>query len=286
MKRIAVALLGCIILQLAATVARAAEPWKTLPPTPQLPSGTVSHYATLNGARIWYAQWGNTRQRTPVLLLHGGYANSNYFGYLIPFLVEHGYRVIAMDSRGHGRSARTNAPYSYELMASDVVGLLDTLAIKRVDLVGWSDGAIIGYELAIHFPGRLARLYAFGGTSELSGLTDTWSSNPVFKAYLRRVAVEYRDFSPTPDEWDSFNAALSRMWDTQPTITAAQLHSITVPTTIADGQYDEANRPEQIRYIAATIPGATLVILPNVSHFAMLQDPAEFNAAVLAFLQH
>ena len=65
---------------------------------------------------------------------------------------------------------------------------------------------------------------------------------------------------------------------------SAQLHSFTVPTTIADGEYDEGIRPEHDRYLAATIPGAKLVILPKLSHFAMLQDPKAFNEGVLDFL--
>jgi pimeloyl-ACP methyl ester carboxylesterase len=64
------------------------------------------------------------------------------------------------------------------------------------------------------------------------------------------------------------------------------LRTIHIPTTIADGQYDEGIKPEHNRYLAATIPGARLVILPNVSHFAMLQNPSVFNAAVLHFLSN
>jgi len=92
---------------------------------------------------------------------------------------------------------------------------------------------------------------------------------------------EYRSLSPTPDRWDAFNANANKMWETLPAFAAAQLRSIRVPTTIADGEYDEGIKPEHIRYLAATIPRAKLVILPNVSHFAMLQNPAAFNGAVL-----
>jgi pimeloyl-ACP methyl ester carboxylesterase len=256
-----------------------------LPPTPALPEKTVSRYALIGRVRIWYAEWNEKAAGIPVLLLHGGYANSNYFGYLIPFLVHHGYHVIAMDSRGHGRSTRPDAPLTYHLMAEDVVALLDTLKIEKVSLVGWSDGGCIGYDLALNYPTRLARLFAFGADADVSGLKDDTDKSPVFAAYLKRVQAEYRELSPTPDGWGTFNAAVEKMWETLPAFTAAQLHSFTVPTTIADGEYDEGIRPEHDRYLAATIPGAKLVILPNVSHFAMLQNPAMFNAAVLEFLR-
>ncbi len=272
------------LLYAAALFAGAAPGWQTLPPTPQLPHGTVGHGLQLDGARIWYAEWGGRSKGAPVLLLHGGFGNSNYFGGLIPVLIEHGYRVVAMDSRGHGRSTRTDAPYSYHRMAEDVIGLLDALKMQRVSVVGWSDGGIIGLDLALNHPDRLDRLFAFGANADLSGARDDVDKNPVFAAYLQRVQGEYRGLSPTPDQWDSFSAAMLKMWETQPSFTAAQLRSIIVPTTIADGEYDEAVRREHTEYMAATIPRARLVILPNVSHFAMLQSTAEFDSAVLAFL--
>lgn len=175
------------LLLFVAFGARAAEPWEVLPPTPNLPAHTVGQHATVNGAKIWYAEWGAGRPGTPVLLLHGGYGNSNYFGNLIPVLVQHGYHVIAMDSRGHGRSARTNEPITYHLMASDVMALLDALKVPKVSLVGWSDGGCIGYDLAINNPSRLARLFAFGADADVSGLKDGFDKSPVFAAYLARV---------------------------------------------------------------------------------------------------
>jgi len=277
-----------LLLSLAA--ARAAEVWQTLPPMPSLPQGTVGRHAEINGARLWYAEWGSGRSRPgsdspPVLLLHGGFANSSYFGNLIPVLVAHGYRVVAMDSPGHGRSTRPERPLTYHMMAEDVIGLLDRLKISKVDLVGWSDGGIIGFDIALNHPERLSGVFAFGANADVSGLNDGVEKTPVFGAYLARTPQEYQQLSPTPDRWDAFSAAVNKMWETLPAYTAEQLRAIRVPVTIADGEYDEAIKQSHDRYLAATIPGARLVILPNVSHFAMLQNPPEFNAAVLEFLK-
>ena len=273
-----------VVLLLAASPAGAAEPWKVLPPTPPLAAHAHEAHANVNGVRLWYAQWNEQAGGVPVLLLHGGYANSNYFGHLVPALVKHGFRVIAMDSRGHGRSTRSDAPYTYHLMAEDVIALLDTLHVERVSLVGWSDGGCIGYDLALNHPKRLARLFAFGADADVSGLKDGFDKDPVFAAYLERVRDEYRTLSPTPNDWAAFDAAVNKMWETLPAFTAAQLKTFSTPTTIADGEHDEGIRPEHNRYLASTIPNARLVILLNVSHFAMLQNPAEFNGAVLDFL--
>lgn len=261
------------------------EPWQTLPPLPALPAGTVGRHAEIGGARLWFAEWGPASAGTPVLLLHGGFGNSNYFGRLIPVLVAHGYRVIAMDSRGHGRSTRSDAPLTYDLMAQDVVGLLDHLKIPRVYLVGWSDGGIIGLDLAIAHPGRLAALFAFGANADVSGLKEGAEKTPVFGAYLARTPQEYLALSPTPRDWDAFRAAVNKMWETLPAFTRSELASIKVPTTIADGEFDEAIKRTHDEYMAEAIPGARLVILPHVSHFAMLEDPRAFNTAVLSFLR-
>jgi pimeloyl-ACP methyl ester carboxylesterase len=273
-----------VLVCAAAFAVHAAQVWETLPPMPRLPPGTVGRHLEIQGARIWYAEWGKKSSRPPVLLLHGGFGNSNYFGHLIPVLVAHGYRVIAMDSRGHGRSTRDDAPMSYHLMAGDVIGLLDHLGVPRVYLVGWSDGGCTGFDLALNHPDRLAGLFAFGANADVSGDREGFDKTPVFAAYLKRTPEEYRKLSPTPGRWGEFSAAVGKMWDTLPAFTAAELRSIKVPTVIADGEYDEAIKQSHDRYMADTIPEARLEILPNVSHFAMLQNPAEFNAAVLDFL--
>jgi pimeloyl-ACP methyl ester carboxylesterase len=269
---------------LTSAAAAAPEPWQTLPPLPSLPAGTVGRHADIGGARIWLAEWGPQSGGVPVLLLHGGLGNSNYFGRLVPTLVAHGYRVIAMDSRGHGRSTRSDTPLTYDLMAQDVLGLLDQLKISKVYLVGWSDGGIIGLDLAMTHPDRLAGLFAFGANADVSGLKDGAEKTPVFAAYLKRTAEEYRALSPTPQQWNAFSAAVNKMWETLPAFTRSELASIKVPTTIADGEFDEAIKRPHDEYMAQAIPGAHLVILPRVSHFAMLQDPSAFNAAVLRFL--
>src|SRR5438046_7559024 len=124
-----------------ATGGAAGEPWQSLPPTPSLPTPAKSGYAPVNGIRMFYAVFG---QGLPVLLVHGGLGNSNYWGEVIPILVRNHYEVIVADSRGHGRSTRTAEPYSYELMASDVLALLDYLRLTKVNSVGWCDGAILG----------------------------------------------------------------------------------------------------------------------------------------------
>jgi pimeloyl-ACP methyl ester carboxylesterase len=273
-------LLFLIFAALAVTRPAGAEyPWLRLPPTPALPKPDASGILPINGVRVWYAEFGHG---APVILVHGGLANSDYWGLQVPVLAAH-YHVIVLDSRGHGRSTRNDAPIDYDLMASDVLALMDYLHIHQAALIGWSDGAIIGLDIAINHPDRLTRLFAFAANSDPSGVKDVGKS-PVFSAYIRRAEKEYALISPTPKQFNAFLANIEKMWATEPHFTDDQLRGIKVPTWIVDGDHDEAIKRENTDHIAATIPGAGELILPAVSHFAFLQDPAMFNESLQHFL--
>jgi pimeloyl-ACP methyl ester carboxylesterase len=263
-----------------APLARAESPWNVLPPTPSLPKAAHSGYAPVNGIKIWYAVFGHGQA---VILLHGGLANSNYWGNQVPALAKH-YQVIVMDSRGHGRSTRNEQPYGYDLMASDVVGLMDFLKIQKAAVVGWSDGAILGLDIAIHHPERLTKLFAFAANSDPSGVADI-SKSDVFNAYIARAAKEYEQLSATPTQYNAFLDQIGKMWATQPNFTEAQLRGITTPTWIVDADHDEAIKRENTEYMAKVIPNSGLLLQPEVSHFSFLQDPQQFTNDVLHFLQ-
>ena len=101
-------------------------------------------------------------------------------------------------------------------MAKDVIALLDELKIRNVTIVGWSDGGIIGLDIAIHHPERLAGLFAFAANADPSGVKSDVAGNPVFSAYLARAKVEYAQLSRTPDDWPSFDAAINKMGNHYP----------------------------------------------------------------------
>jgi pimeloyl-ACP methyl ester carboxylesterase len=278
----AAALVAGLALLGSSGAAHAAASWQSLPPTPALPERLGSGFAPVNGIRIFYAIFGEGRS---LLLLHGGLANSNYWGAVIPIFAAHHYKVIVADSRGHGRSTRTPQAYSYDLMADDVVALLDYLKIDRTDLVGWSDGGIIGLDIAMHHPRRLRRLFAYGANSDPSGLTPDIDKSATFNAFIERGRGEYRVLSATPDDYAGFLTQIQAMWAQQPNWTKQQLQHIDVRTAIADGAHDEAIQRAHTEYLARTIPHAKLVILDDASHFGMLQNPPEFASAVMTFLQ-
>jgi pimeloyl-ACP methyl ester carboxylesterase len=259
----------------------AADPiWLTLPPTPTLPRAPRSGVVSINDARIFFAQFG---EGPPVLLLHGGLASSSYWGHQVRELSKK-FSVTVMDTRGHGRSPVTSSAFSYVLFADDVARLLDILKISAVSIVGWSDGAITGLQLAISQPDRISKLFAFGANSSVSGLKKHGSKSPVFQAFAERCKAEYAITSPSPEKWSQLLHGLRPMWRTQPEFTKQMLASIKVPAAVSDGEYDELILREETERMAREIPSARLIILPDVSHFAMLQNPAQFTAVLTKFL--
>ena len=258
-----------------------AMPWLQFVPPPALPVPQRSGLAPVNGIHLWYAEFGTGK---PVIFLHGGLANANYWGHQVPVLARH-YRVVVMDSRGHGRSSHDDRTYGYDLMASDVLGLMDFLNVPRTAIVGWSDGAIIGLDIALHHSERLTKLFAFAANSDPSGVADI-AQSPVFNAYIARAEKEYQALSPTPDQYKSFFEQISKMWETEPHFSAEQLRGITVPTWIVDADHDEAIKRENTELMASEISNAGLLLQPQVSHFSFLQDPGQFTSDVLHFLEH
>jgi pimeloyl-ACP methyl ester carboxylesterase len=169
-------------------------------------------------------------------------------------------------------------------MASDVVALMDYLKIGKAALIGWSDGAIIGLDIAMQHPERLSKLFAFAANSDPSAVKDV-EHDPVFSAFISRARSEYEKLSPTPREYDAFLRQITKMWESEPHWTAADLAAIKVPTWIVDADHDEAIKRDNTLFMADSIPGSGLLIQPEVSHFSFLQDPQQFNADVLHFLE-
>jgi pimeloyl-ACP methyl ester carboxylesterase len=237
-------------------------------------------YVDNDGARIWYATYGSG---SPVILLHGGLGHSGNWGHQVPALVKSGYQTVLIDSRGHGRSTRDERPYTYELMASDVLAVMDTLNLEKAVLVGWSDGACTALILADKAPNRVRGVFFFACNMDPSG-TKEFEFTPIVERCFNRHVKDYKQLSATPDQFDEFSEAVGLMQRTQPNYSANDLAQISIPVAIAHSEHDEFIKREHAEYLARTIPNAEFIYLPGVSHFAPLQRPEQFNSAMLTFL--
>src|SRR5919199_5010387 len=121
---------------------------------------------------------GANRSSGPVIMLHGGLGHSGNWGYQVPALLDIGYQVVLMDSRGHGRSTRDSRPYSYELMGADVLAVMGATHLERAALVGWSYGACTALMLAMTAPTRVAGVFYFGCNMDPSGAKEVVDETP------------------------------------------------------------------------------------------------------------
>jgi pimeloyl-ACP methyl ester carboxylesterase len=249
-----------------------------------LPDPNDTGHIENDGARIWYAAYGPGTSEKAVILLHGGLGHGGNWGYQVPALTQHGYRTVLIDSRGHGHSTRDARPYTYELMASDVSAVMDTLRLQTAALVGWSDGACTALVLASKAPNRVAGVFFFACNMDPSG-TKEFEFTPIVQRCFNRHVKDYQALSATPGQFDEFSEAVGLMQRTQPNYSAQDLAQISVPVAIVHSEHDEFIQRGHAEYLARNIPDAEFIFLPGVSHFAPLQRPGQFNSAVLAFLR-
>ena len=269
-------------LLLATGSASAGDGWRSLSSPQPLPAPESTGNVDVNGASIHYSLYGSGNDDA-VLLLHGGLGAAEDFGGQIEALAEK-YKVIAIDSRGHGRSTDDDQLYGYHLMAGDVMGVMDSLGIEKAAVVGWSDGGNIGLDLAIHNPERLTKVFALGANYQTSGVRPSVFHDALIGEFVGAAAAQYAQISPTPDAFETFSGKVFEMWGSQPAFTEEQLAGIAVPFLIAAGVYEEAIDEAHTKRMAELIPGAQLLLIDNASHFAHWQQPEVVNEAILAFL--
>jgi len=238
-------------------------------------------YADVNGIRMYYEVKG----AGPVLvLLHGGGGNGEQFSRQVPAF-EKRFRLVVPDMCAQGRTTDREGPLTYHAMAEDVIALMDTLGVKRFDLMGWSDGGVTGLDLAIHHPDRLRRLVTFGANFSPDGLQAAdvaWNDTATAAAFGDGMREGWTRLSPQPDHYEVAMNKIIRMWKTEPRFTTAELGSIRARVLICAGEHDLI-RLEHTRALTAAIPGAAMWIVPGASHGAMLEKPAEVNARVIDF---
>lgn len=272
-----IAILLCI-----GVTAQATERWLSIPEASPMPETERNGTAPVNGIDMYYAVYG-PEDGTPVLLIHGGLAHGDIWGAQVTDLMAD-HQVIVADTRGHGRSTNDGSAYSYDLLAQDYLALLDYLEIPKAHLVGWSDGANIGFEISSGAPDRLISHFAHAGNVTLDGIDPSVESDEVFGLYVGRMARDYGRLSTTPDGFDAFLAGVVEMWSTEKPGGFEALAVVPVRTLVVQSEFDEAILMNHAQKIADTVPGASLVMLDDVSHFASFQAPDAYTVAIRAFL--
>jgi pimeloyl-ACP methyl ester carboxylesterase len=239
-------------------------------------------YADVNDIRVYYEIYG---EGEPLLLLHGNRGAIWTMGQQIPDLSKH-FKVIAVDSRGQGKSTDSDQEITYTLMASDMSELIDRLDLGSAHVVGWSDGGNIGLELALAHPEKVKKLVVFGAnyTHENwmappdSIVTDANDPRPLkttpwLKKYVEGMAKHSPDLSKK----------LADLMENHPNLTEEQLRQIDVPVLVVAGDHDVVNM-DQTMALFANLPHSQLFIVPGASHFVPVEQPELVNSEVVRFL--
>lgn len=209
-----------------------------------------------------------------LLLLHGNGENGSYFRHQMDFF-SRSYRVIAIDTRGHGRSPRGSAPFTLDQFADDLRAFMDEAALDSADLLGFSDGGNIALLFALRYPRRVRRLILNGANLNPKGVKPSVQLPITASYHLARMFAGRSQKAAK-------RAELLGLMVNEPAIDPGALRAVRAPTLVIAGTRDMI-RPDHTRLIAQSIPGAQLVFIGG-DHFIAAKEPEAFNLTVANFL--
>ena len=221
---------------------------------------------------LHYQEKGN---KEPFILLHGNGEDGSYFKNQIDYFSDR-YRVIALDTRGHGKSPRGTKPFTIEQFSCDLYDFMEGLEISHAVILGFSDGANIAMKFAMKYPNKVKALILNGGNLNPDGVKRA-TQIPIEIGYkiARRFASKSSDAKR--------NAEMLGLMVNDPNIELSELSKITVPTLIICGRNDMI-KESHTKEIAENIPNAKLSIIKG-NHFIANKKYVIFNKEVEDFLQ-
>jgi pimeloyl-ACP methyl ester carboxylesterase len=258
-------------------------------------------FAAVPGARLFYVDTGG--EGVPVVFLHAATGTTSAWQYQTPAFAAAGYRVIAYDRRGWGRTvAVANGPSG--TAADDLLALLDALKLDRVHLVATAGGGFVAFDFALSFPARLRSLVvadSIGGVRDREVLDlESRIRPPQFDALppeVRELGPMYR--AANPDGTRAWADIEKRSRPSQPRtstlqlayavpmrnqLTLSLLERIRTPTLLLSGGADMTAPPPLMKLLASRISNAEFLVVPNAGHSVYWEEPEVFNRSVLAFI--
>lgn len=239
---------------------------------PAPPNAVVVQKTHMIDIEHYYVEQGSG---FPLILLHGNGEDVSYFEHQMEPFSEH-FRVIAIDTRGHGKTPRGEAPFTIRQFADDLLSFMDAHGIEKAHILGFSDGGNIAMVFAMKYPERVERLILDGANLNTGGVK--WSIQIQIEFGYRMAKLFARK---DPDARKK--AELLGLMVNDPNVPQEELARIQAPTLVIAGTEDMI-KESHTRLIARSIPGAELVILPG-DHFVANKHPEAFNQAVLSFLR-
>lgn len=241
----------------------------------------AGRYQSVGDANLYYEVYGRGK---PVVLLHGGlYGYIGEYEYLIPKLAQT-HQVIAIATRGHGKSELGTKPFSREQLAEDAYRVIQAVTTDSVVVIGFSDGGITGYHLTARHSERVRKLVAIGAPRRPTDRTAAAPTNEIITA--ERLEKESPDFvrnrkqlMPQPERWSELLDQLNRMWHQPSFISDEALRSIRCPVLLLAGDQDVYFKTEQVVETYRLFPNGTLALIPGCHHVVMYCNfPAMWEA--------
>lgn len=234
----------------------------------------VGKYVKLRGFNMYYETYGSGE---PLLIIHGNGGSINNFVFQIPYFAK-SYKVILADSRSQGKSVDNADSLSYEMMADDLNGLLESLHLDSCNVIGWSDGGINGLLLAIRHPDKVKKLAVTGANL----VPDTTAVDP----FVYKWAIAFTNSLKKVVQTQKIKTErkLFHLLCYEPHITTGQLETIKCPVLVIGGDHDVL-LPKHTLLIASSIPKSYLWILPNSGHSTPVVYKDQFNQVVSDFFK-
>ncbi|MBS6644099.1 MAG: alpha/beta hydrolase [Clostridiaceae bacterium] len=226
------------------------------------------------GIELYYTECGNGE---PLVLLHGNGENCGYFKHQMEHFSRE-YHVIAIDTRGHGKSPRGTEPFTLKQFAKDLKAFLDEKKLGQVNLLGFSDGGNIALIFAIKYPSYVKRLILNGANLYPSGVKLRWRMEG-YREYLRLLTSAREEKS----RGEATKLELMRLMIKEPHIKTSVLFELKMPVLVIAGTNDMIRTSHTKRIAGATLRGKLALI--EGDHFIAAKNPAVFNAAVENFLK-
>lgn len=220
---------------------------------------------------LYYEESGNG---FPLILLHGNGEDHTYFEKQVSFFSD-SYRVIALDTRGHGKSPRGDGEFTLSRFADDLYEFMKLMGIEKAHILGFSDGANIAVIFALRHPEMIEKLILNGGNLSPAGI---WKSVQISIEIGYKIAGFFAGKSMSAAQ----NAEMLGLMVNESHIEPGELTAITVPTLVIAGTRDTVKR-RHTELIAASLPDSRLVLIKG-NHFIANRKAALFNEAVREFL--
>jgi pimeloyl-ACP methyl ester carboxylesterase/ketosteroid isomerase-like protein len=252
--------------------------------TGEIPYGnnqSAGHYVNSGDAKIYYEIYGKGK---PLVMLHGGIAGSTYeMAELIDQFSKY-YQVIAISTRGHGKSELGTQSHSYEQKAKDVIAVLNAVTQDSVTVFGFSDGGYTGYYLASMFPERVKQMVIIGAAETHPGdykmnmkVSDMMQLDKVYWEQQLRLMPEPNRLQ---EMFDKVSDAVGKM-----DIGKDFFLTIKCPVLIIAGNHDQFVSTQRVVNASKMIPNAELSIIPNATHGAFIENFPTVWAATSHFLK-